>query len=137
MNWIKQWYSSRNIVQSKRSRRNTEMRKNGQRFGSLTLSSESKDLSNRKPKRPDLSCSSYHSYIFVASANGTEVLNILKGCVLLLYLSMHRKDSTHGDYGRCHRFHDLIPYAAVKVGLALVNPTLYVDRHASVSHCPY
>ncbi|GAA5887625.1 hypothetical protein JCM16303_001452 [Sporobolomyces ruberrimus] len=41
-------------------------------------------------------------YIFVGSSNGTEVLNILKG------------------------FHDLIPYAAIKVGLALVNPTLAI-----------
>ncbi|GAA6024859.1 hypothetical protein JCM11491_005677 [Sporobolomyces phaffii] len=41
-------------------------------------------------------------YIFVGSSNGAEVLNILKG------------------------FHDLIPYAAIKVGLALVNPTLAI-----------
>ncbi|GAA5825356.1 hypothetical protein JCM5353_005632 [Sporobolomyces roseus] len=41
-------------------------------------------------------------YIFVTSANGTEVINILKG------------------------FHDSIPYAAVKAGLALVNPTLAI-----------
>ncbi|GAA5851019.1 hypothetical protein JCM3766R1_007104 [Sporobolomyces carnicolor] len=41
-------------------------------------------------------------YVFVGSSNGSEVLNILKG------------------------FHDLIPYAAIKVGLALVNPTLAI-----------
>ncbi|GAA6059871.1 hypothetical protein JCM10212_007076 [Sporobolomyces blumeae] len=41
-------------------------------------------------------------YVFVDSANGAEILNILKG------------------------FHDLIPYGAIKVGLQLVNPTLAI-----------
>ncbi|GAA5931207.1 uncharacterized protein JCM15063_002576 [Sporobolomyces koalae] len=48
-------------------------------------------------------------YIFVGSTNGAEVLNILKGSL-----------------GRVERFHDLIPYGAIKVGLALVNPTLAI-----------
>jgi len=43
MNWIKRWYSSKNIVQSRVSRKSTEMRRNGQRFGSLTHSSEFRD----------------------------------------------------------------------------------------------
>ncbi|GAA5956736.1 hypothetical protein JCM21900_002166 [Sporobolomyces salmonicolor] len=41
-------------------------------------------------------------YIFIASANGSEVLNILKG------------------------FHELIPYGPIKLGLSLVNPTLAI-----------
>ncbi|GAA5869290.1 hypothetical protein JCM1840_004346 [Sporobolomyces johnsonii] len=41
-------------------------------------------------------------YVFVASGNGSEVLNILKG------------------------FHELIPYGPIKLGLSLVNPTLAI-----------
>jgi len=37
---------------------------------------------------------SNHSYIFVASANGAEVLNILKGCAFALS-QMYRKEGAH------------------------------------------
>ena len=42
------------------------------------------------------------SYLFVSSSHAAEILNLVKS------------------------FHDLLPYAAMKLGLSLVNPTLAI-----------
>lgn len=61
------------------------------------------------------------SFLFVTSPTAEETLALLKGCVFARDFQCRGRVN---DKGREHRFHDLIPYAALKLGLMLVNPTL-------------